>query len=46
MIPITLIAGYVSEVFSQFWPHAALIIGLILAGEYAHRIKSLFKGGL
>lgn len=44
MIPIDSIAGYVGEIFSQFWPHTALVIGVILSGEYAHRIKSLLRG--
>jgi hypothetical protein len=45
MIPITLIARYVAEIFDQFWPYAALIIGLILAVEIAFQVKNLLRGG-
>jgi len=44
MIPIDLIAGYVGEIFREFWPHTALVIGIVLAFEYGHQIKGILRG--
>lgn len=45
MVPIDLVGKYVTDIFAEFWPHAALIIGLVLAGEWGHQVKSLFRSG-